>query len=88
MRGSGDAWPATTNPYAVAKQFGAVDYNDAVVGQFLAQHNQMQTTSADATAVDRTEGNATERPSTFVGDNEPHNNIPPSYGVYIWRRVQ
>tara|TARA_R110000824_G_C15164424_1_gene672246 strand:+ start:244 stop:1524 length:1281 start_codon:yes stop_codon:yes gene_type:complete len=88
MGTTGDGFPISTNPYAVAKQFGAVDYNDAVVGQFLAQHNQMQTTSADATAVDRTEGNATERPSTFVGDNEPHNNIPPSYGVYIWRRVQ
>jgi len=88
MRGYGDAWPATTNPYAVARQFGAVDYNDAVVGQFLSQHNKMQTTSGDADTVDRVEGNATERASTFVGDNEPHNNIPPSYDVYIWKRVR
>ena len=88
MRGRGKSFPPSTNPYAVAKAFGAVDYDDAVAGQFLEQHNRMQTTAGDTTAIDRVEGTATERPSTFVGDNEPHNNIPPSYGVYIWRRVQ
>tara|TARA_R110001583_G_scaffold11403_3_gene51622 strand:- start:7931 stop:9217 length:1287 start_codon:yes stop_codon:yes gene_type:complete len=80
--------PERANPYTIARQFGAVDYDDAVVGQFLSQHNQMQTTAGDVDAIDRVEGNATERASTFVGDNEPHNNIPPSYGVYIWKRVQ
>jgi hypothetical protein len=25
--------------------------------------------------------------STFTGGNLPHNNVPPVYGVYIWRRI-
>jgi len=88
MSGEGRSFPPSTNPYAVAKAFGAVDYNDAVVGQFLDQHNRMQTIAADSNAVDLRGGDGGEEQSTPTGDNKPHNNIPPSYGVYIWRRVQ
>ena len=88
MGTTGDGFPMSTNPYAVAKQYGAVDYNDAVAGQFLSQHNRMQTLAADADAIETVSGTTNARPSTYVGDNEPHNNIPPSYGVYIWKRTQ
>ena len=87
MRGSGDQWPANTNPYKVAKDLGAVDYDDEVAGRFLSQHNKTQIVTADNSAIDRVEGGGQERASNTVGDNEPHNNIPPSYGLYVWRRV-
>ena len=77
-----------SNPYMIARRFGAVDYNDAVAGQFLSQNNQMQTLAADQDAIETVSGTTNERESTYTGDNEPHNNIPPSYGVYIWKRTQ
>jgi len=60
----------------------------ALAGEFLAQHNKTQTTTADREVVDIVEGLAQNRATNFVGDNEPHNNIPPSYGIYIWKRVE
>jgi microcystin-dependent protein len=78
----------SANPYTIAKSFGAVDYTDAVAGEFLAQHNKTQTTTADREVLDVVEGLAQNRATNFVGDNEPHNNIPPSYGIYIWKRVE
>jgi len=84
----GDPVSTNSNPYVLAKALGAVDYSNAVAGEFLSQHNRTQTTTADATVIDRVEGSGQERVSTTVGGNQPHNNIPPSYGVYIWRRVE
>jgi len=84
----GGAIAESANPYTIAKSFGAVDYTDAVAGEFLAQHNKTQTTTADREVLDTVDGLAQNRATNFVGDNEPHNNIPPSYGIYIWKRVE
>ena len=80
--------PANANPYTLAKQFGAVDYNEAVAGGFIAHHNRSQLLTGDTNAIDRVEGGDNFRASTSTGDNEPHNNIPPSYGLYIWKRIE
>tara|TARA_R100001509_G_C4880551_1_gene220023 strand:- start:1584 stop:2825 length:1242 start_codon:yes stop_codon:yes gene_type:complete len=80
--------PRSSNPYLIAKELGAIDYEDAVSGQFVSQFNETPTFSGDEYDVsERVEGSTNLRTSTFVGENEPHNNIPPSYGVYVWRRV-
>ena len=78
----------SSNPYTIAKSFGAVDYTANRAGEFIAQHNRTPTTTADSEVVDIVEGLAQNKASSSVGDNEPHNNIPPSYGIYIWKRVE
>ena len=80
--------PRSSNPYIIAKQLGAIDYEDAVAGQFASDFDETPTFSGDEYDVsERIEGSTNLRTSTFVGENQPHNNIPPSYGVYVWRRT-
>ena len=75
------------SPYQYALELGAVDIGDATAGNFLTQNNDVPTVTAPADVLNRNESANNTRVSASVGENLAHNNIPPSYGVYVWRRI-
>ena len=77
----------TKTPYEYALELGAVDIGDATAGDFLAQNSNVPVVTAPTDVINRDESANNTRVSASVGRNIAHNNIPPSYGVYVWKRV-
>jgi len=77
----------TKTPYEYALELGAVDIGDATAGDFLLRNSNVPIVTSPTEILDRDESVNNTRVSASVGDNIAHNNIPPSYGVYVWKRI-
>ena len=77
----------TKTPYEYALELGAVDIGDATAGDFLARNSNVPIVTSATEILDRDESVNNTRVSASVGNNIAHNNIPPSYGVYVWKRI-
>ena len=77
------------NWYDVCKDLGCVDISAADAGSILTERedNKMQLITAPTNIVNNQMGAVNNRQSSIVGLGAPHNNIPPSYGVYVWKRL-
>ncbi len=77
----------TKTPYEYALELGAVDIGDATAGDFLSRNSNVPIITSPTEILDRDESVSNTRISASVGNNIAHNNIPPSYGVYVWKRI-
>jgi len=75
------------NWYEFCKDLGCIDIGDAIAGNFLEENNKTPLVSGDSNITENAENGNNDQPSTEVGKGVPHNNIPPSYGVYVWKRL-
>jgi len=74
-------------PYVHAKELGAVDIGDAAEGQFNTDNSNVPTITGPTEVLNTQEGTNNTRITAAVGLDAPHNNILPSYGVYVWKRI-
>ena len=74
-------------PYEVALELGAVDIGSAEGAILVTQGTPMQITSGPVDAVETDQSANNTRTTESVGENIAHNNIPPSYGIYVWKRI-
>tara|TARA_R110000787_G_scaffold260954_4_gene366257 strand:+ start:160 stop:1335 length:1176 start_codon:yes stop_codon:yes gene_type:complete len=74
-------------PYELALQLGAVDRGSAAAGQYLTDNNSVPTITGPTEVLNRQEGANNTRVTAAVGLDTAHNNILPSYGVYVWKRI-
>jgi len=74
-------------PYEMAIHKGAIDVGRATAAQLQEHGSPLQITSGDSTVIDTDQNANDTRPTGSVGDDISHNNIPPSYGVYVWKRI-
>jgi len=49
--------------------------------------NTTELVTGDSSILNTQTGGVNNRESSIVGLGAPHNNIPPSYGVYVWKRL-
>ena len=87
MEKYGKDYGVTKTPYEYALELGAVDIGDATAGDFLLRNSNVPIVTSPTEILDRDESVNNTRVSASVGDNIAHNNIPPSYGVYVWKRI-
>lgn len=73
--------------YEFCKRLGAVDIGEAIAGGFLTDNNPVPTITGNTQILNRQENANKTRVSATVGAGEAHNNILPSYGVYVWKRT-
>ena len=84
-QGSGPNWDF--NAYLFCKELGAVDVGQATAGQLATNESSTPVITRENDLITTNEGATNIRTSTEVGEGSRHNNIPPSYGVYVWRRI-
>ena len=83
--GFGDQW--NDNLYHICTELGAVDVGSAQAGE-LAQNQSVTPVIVRGTEqIAFNEGSTNIHESTDVGEGTKHNNIPPSYGAYVWQRI-
>ena len=78
---------STKTPYEYAKELGAIDISAAQDGAFNSDHNQTPIFDGDSTVLEGQEGSGNAVDSGPTGEDKAHNNILPSYGVYVWKRI-
>jgi len=83
----GNITMSTLSPYEYAKQLGAVDIGDATAGQYFTDNSTVPTITGPTEVLNTQEGTNNTRITAAVGLDAPHNNILPSYGVYVWKRI-
>ena len=71
----------------VCLKLGCVDVGDAEAADFVTQNNETPFATGNVESVDNSSGAENEYDVNATGGGRPHNNIPPSYGVYVWRRI-
>ena len=75
------------SPYEYAKRLGAIDIGEATAGDYETSHNETPTISGDTSVLEGEEGVGDAVDSGVTGEDKAHNNILPSYGVYVWKRI-
>lgn len=66
----------------------SVNWNDNIVGNGLLIHeNKGHTSRLVVSPVSQRRSLDGQPMLNEVGDDSPHNNTPPSYGLYVWRRL-
>jgi hypothetical protein len=66
---------------------GCVDVGDAEAADFVTQNNETPFGTGNIDSSSAQTGTDNVYDTDFTGGGIPHNNIPPSYGVYVWRRI-
>ena len=75
------------NWYDYVLSLGAKPISEADDELFLSQNNETQKVTGASPTLNIQEGANNNAPSSLAGGDERHNNIPPSYGVYVWERI-
>tara|TARA_R110000824_G_scaffold356721_2_gene543970 strand:- start:10352 stop:11434 length:1083 start_codon:yes stop_codon:yes gene_type:complete len=83
--GAGAQWDF--DAYTFCRELGAVDLGEATAGELATNESSATVVTKGDEQVVVNEGASNIKPSTAVGDGTKHNNIPPSYGAYVWRRI-
>ena len=78
---------STLSPYEYAKRLGAIDIGEAEAGDYETSHNETPIYSGDTSVLEGEEGSGNAVDSGPTGEDKAHNNILPSYGVYVWKRI-
>ena len=72
------------NWYDFCKTLGCRDADGVIVA---GEDNQIPFVDGDSSILNQQWDALDPKDSTIVGLGNPHNNIPPSYGVYVWKRI-
>ena len=64
-----------------------MDVGSAQAGELANNASSASVVTRDNQQVNFNEGATSIRQSTSVGEGKKHNNIPPSYGAYVWKRI-
>ena len=83
--GAGPEWDF--NAYHYCTELGAVDVGSAQAGELATNQSVTPVVVRGTEQVTLNEGSANIQESTEVGEGTSHNNIPPSYGAYVWERI-
>jgi hypothetical protein len=84
---NGEAIRSAKTPYEIAIELGAVDIGAAEAGQLVTTNNELPTISGPTEVLNSQEDTNNTRVTAAVGLDASHNNILPSYGVYVWKRI-
>jgi len=83
--GDGRQWDF--NAYNFCRSKGAVDAESAQAGELRNNASPASVVTSGTAQVGFNEGTQNIKQSTAVGEGKAHNNIPPSYGAYVWKRI-
>jgi hypothetical protein len=83
--GVGPQWDF--NVYNACIELGAVDVDNAQAGELAVNNSVTPVIVKGSEQVTFNQGTTNITESTLVGEGVKHNNIPPSYGVYVWQRI-
>ena len=76
------------NWYRLLKTMDCFDVGSAEAGEVeSAVDNTAELVTGNSSILNTQTGGVNNRESSIVGLGAPHNNIPPSYGVYVWKRL-
>tara|TARA_R110002012_G_scaffold266418_1_gene449958 strand:+ start:160 stop:1314 length:1155 start_codon:yes stop_codon:yes gene_type:complete len=76
---------STKTPYEYAKELGAIDFDAAQAG--VTHDNDTPLLDGDREVLENQENAPSTRDSGLTGEDKAHNNILPSYGVFVWKRI-